>query len=161
MNKKKMNIILIPSVILIWILVLYRIFSLTGSVSNQPDQGALLSGTIDRNIFLYDTMDLLLNYRDPFGSVDYLFKEKIDFKPAPVIVKEEIKPREVPPPSVKYIGLVENSNRTSGIALTIINDRSRLLHEGDTLMGLKVKKINRDSIVVEFNKMPLKYLKLN
>jgi len=159
MNKKRVHIILIPSVILIWILVLHRIFSLTGSVSNQPDLNLLLPEPAESNLFASENMELLLNYRDPFGTIEYFIRERIDFEPVPepVFITEEI----MPIPSIRYIGLIEKNDNTNGIAMALINERSRLLQEGDTLMGLKVKKIYRDSIIVEFNKMSLKYLKSN
>ena len=158
MNKKRVNMILIPSVITVWILALYRIFSLTGSVSNLPDSSALPYEAKESSISSYDAMDLLLNYRDPFGAIEFFFREKIDFEPAPVI--EPVIEPVVIIPSIKYIGLVEKNDNTRGVALAVINDRSRLLYEGDTLMGLEVKKIDRDSLVVEFNKMRLRYLKV-
>ena len=158
MNKKKLNIILIPSVIIIWIAALYRIFSLTGSVSSLPDSSLLLSESKENNISTYDTVDLLLDYRDPFEAIEYFFKEIIEFEPSPVI-EELIIPQEVIPPSIRYIGLIEKNNKTHGVALAFIDDRSHLLSVGDTLMGFEVKKIDRDSLVVEFNKMRLKYLK--
>jgi len=159
MSKKKMNIILIPSVILIWILVLYRIFSITGAVTNQPDTSALLSETADNNISSYDTDELLLNYRDPFGSIDYFIRERNDFEPEPFSFIEEIAPQEVIIPSIKYIGLVEKDNKSNGVALIMINNRSCLLQEGETFSEVTIKKIDKNFIVVEHNKKPLTYFK--
>jgi hypothetical protein len=146
MNKKKVNILLIPFASIVWIIVLLRIFSITKQPADliNSKQEAVVS---DSNYISSDTLTLLLNYRDPFDQSINLLKVNNDQS-----IKETQVPilKEIIPPNITYFGLIDQNKERADIGLTIVNQHSFLLNEGDTLLGLRVKQLYQDSIIVVF-----------
>lgn len=147
MNKKKLNIVLIPSAIAVWIIVLYRVFSITGTSAEQKDLRAL-SKTIDSSFVSRDTLKLLLNYRDPFEKGNILPKSNIGIADAE---KQFPKLKEYKIPDIQYLGLIDKDKMESGIALTLIDNHSFLLSKGDTTMGLRITALTPDSLIIEYH----------
>jgi hypothetical protein len=148
MSKKKINIILIPSAIVIWVVVLLKVLTFTGPTGDSLSGKSVLPEKQDDKSSS-DTLGLLLNYRDPFvaGSSPFIIK-KTDDKDTEIFHK----PQVVTPPSVTYHGLIDPGKNRNGVALADINNRSFLVSKGDTLAGLKIVNIFRDSLVFEFQK---------
>jgi len=147
MDKKKLNILLIPLALTVWIIILIRVFAITSHPSDHHDSKAFSTMSLG-NFISSDTLNLLLNYRDPFEPVNISLRidnEKNKDK------KQFSKPEDIKPPVIKYIGLIEKSNKGNNIGLTIINDHSFLFSKGDTIMGLRIKSVYQDSILLEFH----------
>lgn len=148
MNKKKLNIILIPSTIAIWILIMIRIFNFTGT-SGTENTEKRFSGKNPVKTLAKDTLQLTLDYRDPFVAGISAFSMKTT-EPKNEEVFE--KPRVVNPPSVAYMGRIEAGKDKKEVALAIINNHSVLVARNDTIMGMKIVNIFRDSLIIEFQK---------
>jgi hypothetical protein len=148
MNKKKINIILIPSTIAIWILIMIRVFSFTGARGTDNTEKSF-TGKKPVKTLAKDTLRLLLDYRDPFVAGISAFSRKT-VKPK----NEEVfkKPLVVNPPSLVYVGRIEAGKDKKEVALAIINNHSVLVARNDTIMGMKIVNIFRDSLIIEFQK---------
>jgi hypothetical protein len=155
MKNKKINIFLIPSAIAVWIIVLFRIFSITAPSSDLPNSKSVLVVS-DSNFISSDTLKLLLTYRDPFEIGNDFFKTN---KRSINVIKQFSKPKEIKLPAIKYFGLIDNNNRSYDIALTFIADHSFLLSRGDTLLGLKVNALYQDSIIVIYQEKQFRIVK--
>jgi hypothetical protein len=147
MNKKKVNILLIPFASIVWIIVLLRVFSITKQPADliNSKQEALVS---DSNYISSDTLKLLLNYSDPFDQSNNLLKVNND---------QSIKKTQVPilkeiiPPNITYFGLIDLDKESGDIGLITVTQNSFLINEGDTLLGIQIKKLYQDSIIVVFH----------
>jgi hypothetical protein len=148
MSKKKINIILIPSAIAIWVIILLRVLDF-GGPAGKSYSGKNLQDIKKVDAASTDTLQLLLDYRDPFvaGASPFIRKNK-ESKAQEIFQK----PKIVTPPSVVYQGLVDPGKDRKEIALTIINNRSFLAAKNDTIMGLRIVNIFRDSLIVEYQK---------
>jgi hypothetical protein len=153
MNKKKLNILLIPLTLILWIAIVLKIISIT-----RPQQGESFTIRPDYDQasphVTGDTLKLLLNYSDPFGS------NRI--KPSKTANKVtgsrnsskkffEMKP-ESPMPSVVYLGTISSGKNSKNSSLLVINGRSVLLSPNDTISGIRVLQCWVDSIILRYDK---------
>ncbi len=150
MNKKKLNIILIPLAISLWILIVIKVFSYT-----RPKQ------ITDESIKLYvpvleinnpsDTISLLLNYPDPFTLNPY--RDEI---PNTVALSQTTgffdHSPDYPLPDVVFAGMIEADNQNNAVGLLIVNGRSVLGSKGDTIGGMQVISCWKDSVRIRFNR---------
>jgi hypothetical protein len=94
-----------------------------------------------------------LNYRDPFEQGNISIKiDESSFKGN----KQSINPQQIKPPSIRYLGLIEQGNKVTFIGLTFIDDHSYLISVGDTVKGLRIIHIYHDSILLDFHKKLLR-----
>lgn len=153
MNKKKLNILLIPLALILWIVIVLKIISLT-----RPQQLELYTikpeyDQISPNK-TEDTLKLLLNYSDPFSS-----DRNISLKTATKVTENknsskkyfEKKP-ESPMPSVSYLGTISSGKNSKNSALLVVNGKSVLLSPNDTITGIKVLQCWTDSILLKYDK---------
>jgi len=148
MSKKKINIILIPSAIAIWIVILLRILNYTGPSDNHPGR-EIHKEKATTKVSSSDSLELLLDYRDPFvaGTSPFIIKKKSSngenvFK----------KPVVISPPQILFKGFIYSGYDKRKVALTLINNKSVLPETNDTVMGIKIIKIYSDSLIIEFQK---------
>jgi type II secretory pathway component PulC len=152
MKNKKMTYLLGAAVVIVWAIIIYRVFDASGSGDDSPME---ITGKPQKEAYndfevAKDTTRLLLNYRDPFGLV----KQK---DTAAVNVKNDRK--SVSPPAkpvvnwgfIKYSGYILNPGSKKTIALISINGKSAMLAEGETIDNVKLLKNMRDSVKVTYN----------
>lgn len=155
MKNKRTTYILIISVIAVWGIIFYRIFTATQAAEpvsfNLPASRASYESLDDYQ--LKDTFTLALNYRDPFlGGVS----------PAEAAVVPE--PREsaaftmnaIPPPPpvnweiIRYTGYIMNPNIRRVVAIININGKEYMLSEGQKADGVTLVKSYRDSVKISY-----------
>jgi hypothetical protein len=157
MKNKKLLYILIPIVLLVWGVIIYRIFNVVnGSGSNEVRKSAFVENTVNEN--LIDTFSIHPNYRDPFISkrakkttsenkiISTVTKPDLIKKVSNVVV-----PLSDKWPSLVYNGLIKNEKSNKQLALVLINGQSNILQLGNVSEGVELTKIFRDSIEVKFN----------
>lgn len=156
MKNKKLLYILIPIVLLVWGVIIYRIFNVVnGSGSNEVRKSSFVENTVNEN--LIDTFSIHPNYRDPFIS-----KRAKKTTSENIVVSAITKPdlikkvtNTVPLsnkwPSIVYNGLIKNEKSNKQLALVQINGQSNILQLGNVVEGIELTKIFRDSIEVKFN----------
>jgi hypothetical protein len=152
MKNKKLTYFLIFIVLIVWGLIIYRVFV---SVGGDDDLVPVATVKIIKEPYNdyslpKDTTKLLLNYRDPFGLVK--FKDTVA-----IVAKtrtKTIQPKPISPFNwgfIHYAGYIRNSSSKKLIALVSINGKNEMLSEGDTKDRVKLIKNLRDSIKISFN----------
>lgn len=157
MKNKKLLYILIPIVLLVWGVIIYRIFNVVnGSGSNEVRKSSFVENTVNEN--LIDTFSIHPNYRDPFISKrakKTTFENKITSTVTkPDLIKKVanvVVPLSNKWPSIVYNGLIKNEKSNKQLALVQINGQSNILQLGNVAEGVELTKIFRDSIEVKFN----------
>ncbi|MES2141095.1 MAG: hypothetical protein V4511_15420 [Bacteroidota bacterium] len=156
MKNKKLLYILIPVVLLVWGVIIYRIFNVVnGSNSNEVLKSVIIENVNNEN--LIDTFSIHPNYRDPFIS-KRAKKTTSENKVVSAITKPDIikKVTNTVPvsnkwPNIVYNGLIKNEKSNKQLALVQINGQANILQLGNVAEGVELTKIFRDSIEVKFN----------
>ncbi|MDJ1501253.1 hypothetical protein [Xanthocytophaga agilis] len=165
MKNKKMMFVLLPAVILIWGLIIYRIVDAVQEKDvpdtySEPNRKLHTSTTT-----LPDTVHLLVNYRDPFlGSGP----ARIRREPSPSITSHPAQATSsiqavhsstptVPAPkvviawpTVKYVGMIQNGSSQIKIAILKINGKSHLIAESCSEADITVQNIVQDSVGLQY-----------
>lgn len=155
MKNKKLLYILIPLVLLVWGVILYKIFNVVNvSDSNEVLKSIVIVSPSNEN--LIDTFSIHPNYRDPFLSKRakkiIISENKATIIAAtPKLIKKIIAP--LPKwPNLVYGGLIKNQNSNKQLALVQINGQSNIMKIGDIVGEIELTKIFSDSIEVKFQK---------
>lgn len=158
MKNKKLTYILFPIVIIIWGLVIYRIFfeGRTKPENITPVVKPVIKTDAKEEQKAYR---LIANYRDPFLN---------EIKTSVIEIKQEEKKEEVNQrssnlrrrrtsisrirwPEIKYGGFIEDDQNQKFTILLNIKNRDYLAHEGDTVDQIFIKEFHKDSIIVVYN----------
>lgn len=152
MNRKKLNIFLFPMTILIWIVIFLRIFSLSSpqridELIHTPDPVQVTE--IDTS----DTLNLLLNYPDPFNTNRFLpVKSRGSLhnnNSSKNFFEKKVEPAI---PSVSFLGTINSGEHSKKVALLVVNGKSALVSQNDSVGGFKVIDCWRDSVRLKFDK---------
>ena len=152
MKNKKLTYFLGLVVLVVWGMIIYRIFDAAGGDDDNVPPVVSKAARDPYNDFSIpkDTTRLLLNYRDPFGLVKQ--KDTIRTIARRVISK---KIPDVAKPFdwrfIRYSGYILNPGTKKLLALVTINGQSVTLSEGQTKNQVKLMKNMRDSIKISFN----------
>ena len=155
MKNKKMTYFLGFVVIIVWGMVIYRLFDAAGG--SDDDAVPAVSSNFKKepyNDFVIpkDTTRLLLNYRDPFGLVKQKDTAAISVKRS---VHTSIIPASVKPAFnwgfIQYSGYVRNPGSKKLVTLVSINGQNEMLTEGEIKNQVKLIKNLGDSIKISFN----------
>jgi hypothetical protein len=163
MKNKKLQYILIPVVLLVWGLIIYRVVDFTKqddpiepeTISTiQPNQN---KGTIQ------DTFSLYANYRDPFlknvrySRPRYTKKTTSTKKEEPqkttkktesnIALRRDIL-ENIRWPEIKYGGIVQNSQSGEKVGLMEVDKREFLIRKNDSVQRIFIKDIYKDSVIV-------------
>lgn len=145
MKNKKNIYILLPVVLLIWGLVIYRFFSFTApeiqavETSNQLEVKPLA-------IPQRDTLSIDVNYRDPF-----LGKMYMPLSNASKVIKRKSTPQEpIAWPQILYKGIVSDKSNKRKVFMVVINGKSYLMKEKETKQEMTLKSGNRESIIIKY-----------
>jgi hypothetical protein len=138
-------------VLVVWGMIIYRIFSAVGGNDDNVAVTPVKSAKEAYNDFSIpkDTTRLLLNYRDPFGIVKQRDTDKIIIRK----VSERKVPVQIKPMDwgfIKYSGYMLNPSTKKLIALISINGQNITLAEGQTKNDVTLIKNLRDSIKISF-----------
>jgi hypothetical protein len=151
MNKKKLNIILIPAVLAVWVIIIIKIFSYAKTPSK--DVFKPLSNIFSQDsISIVDTLKIFANYRDPFTPSSLQLVSKTD------VIKPQIKPsqnssnKNVSWPNISYGGLVKNTKDGKELALVKISDRTIITQKNNIIEGIKILALYSDSVKVQLQK---------
>ncbi len=152
MNKKRLNIILVPLAVILWIVIVMKVISFTKPKSS--DDIIYLPGTAHlEDAGTVDTLSLLLNYPDPFNhsvsSSSYV--DNNIAKPKNIPSDFFARPPEMPLPDIAFKGVIATDNNEKAVGLMIVNGRSVLVSENDTVAGLRVMDCWSDSVRLKFN----------
>jgi len=151
MKNKKLTYVLGIVVAVIWGVIIYRVIVASGgSDDNLPVVAkTAVKEPYDDDKPPKDTIHLLLNYRDPFGLVQFKDTTRASAN------KRTVTNRTVAPifdwSFIKYSGYIRNPGSKKLIAIMSINGESVTMAEGETADKVKLIKNMRDSVKVSFN----------
>jgi hypothetical protein len=99
-----------------------------------------------------DDYPLLLAYRDPFGQARRKVLETENKKPVlrPVVTSPPVSSALIQWSNVEYFGSFYNASRKTTTASLRISGQEHIGKEGDVVADLKIIKILRDSVLVQF-----------
>lgn len=142
--------------IMIWSVVLYKVVNVFGadtetvelSINAPVREESLLA-------FAKDTFDLKDVERDPFlGKIS---SRKI-IKKGPVNPKEVISKKTSKQnakkslklwPKLEYYGFIKSTNKASKLILIKIDNKLHKIRQGESIEEIKIKKVYRDSILIQ------------
>lgn len=160
MQHKRLLYVLLPSVLLIWGIIIYRILQAVrgedtaayASLPARTDQGFQQSDP--------DTIALLANYADPFlsssrrsvnSSASSFLTARPTIQPSNAITAHP--PASVPSfPEVTYLGLIQNGKSNRKVALLRIAGKEYFMEQKRQQDGIILNQIYPDSIRVTFAK---------
>ncbi len=146
MLKNKTNIyILIPSVILVWGIIGYRIFAGVGPTKINDKKEERVEKFQAKKIERKEVYALNTDYRDPFlGTItnpDH--KEKHRSKP-----KQSKK--KVVFPKIEYTGVFSSSNKNNTVYLITIDAKQEIFKLRETHQGVKLLKGDKEKISLRY-----------
>ena len=151
MKNKKLTYLLGLVVAVVWGLIIYRVIVASGgSDDNLPVVAkTAVKEPYDDDKPPKDTIHLLLNYRDPFGLVQFKDTTRL-------VASSKHKSDHVMIPAfdwsfIKYSGYIRNPGSKKLIAIMSINGTNVTMAEGETTDDVKLIKNMRDSVKVSFN----------
>lgn len=151
MKNKAVTYLLGVVVVVLWGVILYRVFAAVGGDGDETPAVNKVKNKEVYNDFAIpeDTTKLLLNYRDPFG----LIKQR-DTAVIPVRKTVTARPGPAAPAFnwgfIQYSGYIRNPATKKVITLVVINGQNYTMREGDAKGGVKLFKNMRDSIKIGF-----------
>jgi len=145
MKNKKNIYILLPVVIVLWGLVIYRFFSYAAPRPTENPQAVSFSlkpVTVQQR----DTVALDVNYRDPFlGKMYSREMPKKASSKRKITVKEPVQW-----PQVIYKGIVSDTKNKMKVFMLIINGQTHLVKEKETVGDIFLKSGNRHTITIKY-----------
>jgi hypothetical protein len=151
MKNKKFTYFLGISVVLVWGIIIYRVFAGAGGEEDRLPAGE--SKAVKEPYKDYavprDTLHLRLDYKDPFAVLKSGDSTVI---PVKKLVTAKVQP--VIPVNwgfIKYTGYIHNPGAKNLVALVSINGRSAMMTEGETIEQVRLLKNLKDSIRIDFN----------
>lgn len=161
MKNKQLIYILIPLVLIIWGLIIYKIINhVNHGKDNSMD--TLPFTKVIRSSSNSDTLSLALYYRDPFlhgiirpvsGSISS--NDLLSNKGSLTIATKAT----VNFPGTRYFGFVVNAKNKQKLGLLKIDNKDYLAKEGDLIGGEKIAKLYTDSVIIIFNKTKKTFFK--
>lgn len=153
---KKLTYLLICVVTAVWGVIIYRLFFNEEDVAYKPGFVAVepKKEPYDQYQVNNDTARLRLNYRDPFINTtdiepDAKEPDLSGHRP-PVNLNPPVVPAPVDWSTIKYAGYIINPVTKKLVSVIVVNNRERMLAEGEIFEGVKLLKNKRDSILVSW-----------
>lgn len=146
MKSKKLTYVLIIVVALIWYKVFFKVKAnlfgeevLIENVQRTEDLRLLMTQK--------DTVELKLNYRDPFG-VGSLLPDEVEEIEVETMIAQPIK---IIWPSVKYVGRVQKTESKNPLAILQIDGVQLFVRKKEELFDdFKIIHIGRDSVEIKY-----------
>ncbi|MEX2596245.1 MAG: hypothetical protein WEC59_04880 [Salibacteraceae bacterium] len=154
MNKKKLNIVLVVTLISIWS---YVSVSLIDTDASEVETG-ISKGDKELNTQQVGTPDALkFDYKDPFLETKRTI-ENTSLK-RPVRKAKPHKKEEMRWPEIKFYGLVRNKDNNRDFALIDIQTKSLVVRQNEIIGELEVLTYCADSIMVSYKDETRTYVK--
>ncbi len=149
MKNKKNLYILLPAVLIIWGLVIYRFFTGINPTTKIENTVEELGEFKPKKLQEADTFSVDLNYRDPFLGTFPKKKKSAIKRKSPV--KKEVQP-ETSFPSISYKGLVTPKGKNQKVFLISVNNQQHLYTIGSSFNEVKLLSGNDKEITLQFQK---------
>jgi len=151
MKNKTLTYGLGVAVLVVWGLILYRVFAYVKTDdSGDGTPVAFTKEPYNDYAVKKDTSILTLKYRDPFGLVRAPDTDKVIFKHR-VPLNAATPKQAFNWDFIKYTGYIRNPETKKLIAILQINGKSAMMAEGEVSDNVKLLKNAQDSVKVRFN----------
>ncbi len=144
--------ILLPLVIIIWGIILYKFFTAVNTSHSATENLINPVNRADTSLFKIDTFSISNNYRDPF-SQNIVSSPKINKnRIVKTLPEKEVVTNVVVVkwPSIVYSGVIKSKKSLQMLALVKINGESNFITRNTTLMGIELLDVFNDSIRVDY-----------
>ncbi|MDC8005217.1 hypothetical protein POV27_14240 [Aureisphaera galaxeae] len=142
-NKKNIRILL-PLVVAIWALLIYKMVDAFSDDSNPVAQTQIGSFKAP-DIKPKEEFSLLAVESDPFLGTVYKKKRKKTSGATSSAPKKDIAW-----PTIQYLGLVADGGSSDKVFIISINGQQQLIRSGETLENVKVIRGNKEKITLRF-----------
>lgn len=150
MQNKKLLYILLPVVVVVWGLIIFKVVDALSDdeapvLSHQPEVVATKQSGF--------THELALNYPDPFlGKSKRSEPKKVTVKKkAPTRTKKKKEAPKVQAPKLRYNGRIENRESSDERHLIAVNGSAHIISLGEEVDGVKLEKVYADSVLFKWN----------
>jgi hypothetical protein len=153
MKSNKGLYILLPLVAVVWGIIIYRIIKYVGQENTAIAELTLNEIKFEPEKFQNDTFSILANYRDPFlgsASIERANSHSPSRTTSSPASTSSLQPK-AKTPTIIFKGIVKNKKSDKTIAVLKINDRTKMLAKGQTVDGIQLLNVSRDSIQVAYN----------
>ena len=148
MKNKKTVYLVLPIVIGLWALVIYKVVHIYSSSDETVVASSSFVPPILKSNFS-DTFSIAATYRDPFlGKTVSPTVSKTSIAPQPL--KKISEPTKWP--GITYGGVIKSRKSNAQLGMVSINGQTNFMKEGDVISDVLLKKIYKDSIDVVFQK---------
>jgi hypothetical protein len=149
MYKKKLNIILLSLVLIVWGAIIYRIarqYLIARRPENRFAQSVPNNALIipQKDTFLFKNIE-----RDPFTDVNQ--KPLITFHAQRETITKNQTSHAVSWPQVKYFGFIKSKDKKTELVLLQIDGSLKKVRVGSVVADILIKKVYKDSINLIFN----------
>lgn len=159
MKSKKLTYFLGVLVIVVWGLILYKLF-----LAVSGDEGPVINNiltpakeSLNDYTIVKDTTRLSLNYRDPFTDKK---PEPVEIPVSQLVHKTPVQKPAINWTMIRYVGFIHNPGSKKIIAMVNINGKEIMMTEGETAEQVKLIKNLKDSIKVSYQGA-FKFITLN
>src|ERR1051325_867816 len=150
MRNKKALYVLLPVVILIWGIIIYKFYKAFNS-DEEIQQNNFSFSSLSPVKTTVDTFSILADYRDPFLGKIAATPSSSD-KPKNQTKVEKSKPEPIVWPAIIYKGMIKNQKTGKQLYLVTINNQDNMMKPGDVFAEVELKKTFKDSIIVLYRK---------
>ena len=143
--------ILLPLVAIVWGIIIYRIVKYIGQENVAVTQPVLNEIKFEPEKFQNDTFSIVADYRDPFLSSSTYIKSNPNSstkKNTATVSTPSSSNAKLKMPVVAFKGIVRNKKSDKVLAILKINDKTKTLTKGQTVDGVQLLNVSRDSIQI-------------
>jgi hypothetical protein len=157
MKNKKSIYFLLPLVLVIWGLLIYKFVTYRTSI---PDVPTFQPDLTQRPIQLaeHDTFSINTDYRDPF--LGKLYKTSELRRSTDQTIKQKVSQKIDVWPDVRYKGIVSDVKSKKRIFLVVVNGRNNMMQIGQTKDEVMLKSGDSKEVVLVYKKN-VKRIKIN
>ena len=152
--KKKVNILLIIAVLLLWGGVIYKVLS-NYLIKGEGDKTMERHAGGNIRIVEKDTFTLSPLRRDPFLNRSLKSREEIPNGRRQSVSKLLNSPKapeaikgKVPFPTIQYYGFIKSKEKKQELILLKVDGRLKKMHLNESIEGFAIRKVFRDSVII-------------
>lgn len=152
-KNKKTLYILVPLVVIVWGLIIYRICNNLKKPHDSDMTYRSVQTAMAEDELVLDTFTIIANYRDPFLGKTRTYRtisSNTKSKKAESKRPQRIRTRRIRWPVIVYNGVISDESKGKNIALVSINNNSYLMKTGEINEEVTLLIIFPDSIRVEY-----------
>ncbi|MGQ0827045.1 MAG: hypothetical protein ACT4ON_01495 [Bacteroidota bacterium] len=149
MKNKKLLYVLIPGTLIVWGIIIYKVFR-SMNTGESPMVHAIELDQKKDDQGMNDTFSINPHYRDPFlGKMN---KRTIDNPQTVKATVPKVTKAVAPWPNIVFGGIIKNQKSNKQLALVQINGQGYTMKTGEIINDVQLNKIYKDSIEVKFQK---------